>query len=231
MRSDRRVALGSVKPGTAEVGAVTLAGHLFGCPGYLRGEQKPFQTLKGCHLQSTFCIAVVATRPGGMCFLEKNESGVKLSAEKKRSYFFFFKRSPPTDFKVLLKVTTAGLVHGTSGAVIYCASSHWHARMDGRSNTQTQCQRQTHHHHHRHHHAPLPLCALEVLPVFKSSLRPLSVDKSDGWRGGRPLVSPTLMSHWGSRCACARNSEPDRIYFVQFGLLDSLPKCLKIKNM
>lgn len=38
------------------------------------------------------------------------------------------------------------------------------------------------------------------------------------------------MSHWGSRCACARNSEPDRIYFVQFGLLDSLPKCLKIKK-
>lgn len=89
MRSDRRVALGSVKPGTAEVGAVSPAGHLFGCPGYLRGEQKPFQTLKGCHLQSTFCIAVVATRPGGMCFLEKkkNESGVKLSAEKKEVIF------------------------------------------------------------------------------------------------------------------------------------------------
>lgn len=160
MRSDRRVALESVKPGAAEVGAVSLAGHLFGCPGYLRGEQKPFQTLKGCHLQSTFCIAVVATRPGGMCFLEKkNESGVKLrTGKKKKSYLlFFFKRALPTDFKVLLKVTTAGLVHGTSGTVIYCASSHWHARMDGRSNTQTQCQRQTHYHHHHHHpHHPLP---------------------------------------------------------------------------
>lgn len=51
-----------------------------------------------------------------------------------------------------------------------------------------------------------------------------------GGGGGRPLVSPTLMSHWGSRCACARNSQPDRIYFVQFGLLDSLPKCLKMKK-
>lgn len=109
------------------MGAVSLAVVPFGCPGYLGGEQKPFQTLKGCHLQLTFSTAAVVTRPGGMCFLDRIKSSVKLSVRKKNKLLL----------NVQLKVTTAGLVHGTLGAVIYCASSHWHARMDGQTHTST----------------------------------------------------------------------------------------------
>lgn len=117
---------------------------------------------------------------------------MKLSGKEKKIFFFFFMRA--SDFKVLLKVTTAGLVHGTSGAVIHCASSHWHARTDGQTHTNTvpaanplpPLPPPT---------TPLPLRTLEVLPVFKSSLRPLSVDKSDGWRGtaaGQPHTDESL---------------------------------------
>lgn len=55
--------------------------------------------------------------------------------------------------------------------------------------TKAQCQRQT------LDHLPPPLRALEVLPVFKSSLRPLSVDKSNGWLGtaaGQPHADESL---------------------------------------
>lgn len=119
------------------MGAVSLAVVPFGCPGYIGGEQKPFQALKGCHLQLAFCTAAVVTRPGGMCFLDRIKSSVKLSARKKNKLFFILRIAPPSDVPVQLKVTTAGLVHGTLGAVIYCASSHWHARMDSQTHKST----------------------------------------------------------------------------------------------
>lgn len=31
----------------------------FGGPDYLKGAQKPIQTVKGCHLQRTFLVTVV----------------------------------------------------------------------------------------------------------------------------------------------------------------------------
>lgn len=42
---------------------------------------------------------------------------------------------------------------------------------------------------------PPPLCVLVVLPVFKSSLRPLSVGESDGWlrtAAGQPRTDESL---------------------------------------
>lgn len=63
---------------------------------------------------------------------------------------------------------------------------------------------------------PPPLRMLEVLPVFKSSLRPLSVDKSDGWLGttaGQPHTDESL----GIMVCLCPEFGLGRLYFIQLG--------------
>lgn len=167
----------------------------FGCPGYLGGEQKPFQTLKECHLQWTFSTAAVVTRPGGMCFLDRIKSSVKLSARKKNKSFFYHFKSSSAERRSRPAESDD---HGACTWHFGCCDLLRQLTLactDGRSNT------------HKHsasgkprttsppHHPRAPLRALEVLPVFKSSLRPLSVDKSNGWLGtaaGQPRADESL---------------------------------------
>lgn len=159
-------------------GSRFTGGGTFWLPRLFRRWTKAFSDTQRCHLQLTFSTAAVVTRPGGMCFLDRIKKQQQWSsASERKTSCRFESSSPPSDVRVQLKVTTTGLVHGTLCAVIYCASSHRLACTDGRSNT------------HKHnasgkpwspHLPPPPLRSLKVLPVFKSSLRPLSVDKSNG---------------------------------------------------
>lgn len=78
---------------------------------------------------------------------------------------------------------------------------------DGRSNT---------HKHSASDKTTSPPSVLEVLPVFKSSLRPLSVDESSGWMwaaAGQPLAADESLGIMVSLC---QEFLSDRICFAQF---------------